>query len=218
MTPTSIKTEELLEALQWRYATKVFDNTRKIPEDQWRALEEALILSPSSYGLQPWKFRVISDAPMREKLMAVSWSQRQVVDASHFVVFTARTDINAQDVDHWVERMAEVRGVAKDTLSQYRDMMLGDLVNGPRHSMIATWTSRQAYIALGNFMTSAALLGIDACPMEGLDPAKYDEILKLNGTGYTTLCACAAGYRHPDDKYAAIPKIRYPKAEVIQNV
>ncbi len=218
MIPKFIESQQLLEALRWRYATKVFDPAKRIPGAQWKALEEALILSPSSYGLQPWKFRVVADGPTREKLMEVSWKQRQVVDASHFVVFTSKTDVTAADIGHWTDRLAEVQGLGGDSLNRYRDMMISDLVNGPRHAVIGTWASRQTYIALGNFMTSAALLGIDTCPLEGLDPAKYDEILGIRGTGYTTLCACAAGYRSAQDKYASMPKVRYPRSEMIETV
>lgn len=216
--PKFVRPEEMLDILKWRYATKIFDATKKIPDAQWKALEDALILSPSSYGLQPWKFILVSDRPTLEKLKAVSWNQSQVTDCSHFVVFAPRTDMTVKDVEHFVDRMVEVRGVPKESLDTYRDMMVGDVVKGPRHENIRGWASLQTYIALGNFMTSAAMVGIDTCPMEGLDPAKYDEILQLNGTGYATLCACAVGYRAASDKYATLPKVRYPKTEMIRKV
>ncbi len=216
--PKFIQPAELLDVLKWRYATKIFDPAKTIPDAHWKAMEEALVLSPSSYGLQPWKFILVADKPTREKLRAVSWNQSQVTDSSHYVVFAARTDITEKDVDHFISRIAEVRGVGKETQAMYGEMMIKDLVKGPRHEVIAHWAGLQNYIALGNFMTSAALLGIDTCPMEGLDPKKYDEILNLNGTGYATLCACAAGYRAAADKHASLPKVRYPKAEMIRKV
>ncbi len=209
---------ELLQTQNWRYATKIFDATKKISSEEWKALEESLILSPSSYGLQPWKFLVVNNPEVRQKLMAVSWNQKQVVDCSQFVVFLGKTDIQKSDVEHLVDRTVEIRHVPKESLNVYRDMMVADLVNGPRHAVISAWTSRQVYIALGNFMTSAALLGVDTCPMEGIDPAKYDEILNIKGTGYATLCACAAGYRSQEDKYATLPKVRYPSNELISRV
>ena len=216
--PKFIQSEELLDVLKWRYATKIFDPSKKIPDAQWKALEDALILSPSSYGLQPWRFTLVSDRPTLEALKAASWNQSQVTDCSHYIVFTARTDITIGDIEHFVERTVEVRKVSKESLNTYRDMMVGDLVKGPRHENIQTWTSFQTYIALGNFMTSAAFLGIDTCPMEGLNPVRYDEILRLKGTGYATLCACAVGYRASADKYATLPKVRYPKTELFQKV
>jgi len=216
--PKFIQPAELLDVLKWRYATKIFDATKKIPDAEWQSLEDALVLSPSSYGLQPWKFILVSDRPTLENLRAASWNQSQVTDSSHYVVFAARTDITEKDVDHFLARTAEVQGTAKEALKRYGDLIIGDLVKGPRHHVIAHWAGLQTYIALGNFMTSAAMVGIDTCPMEGLDPAKYDEILKLKGTGYATLCACAVGYRAVSDKYATLPKVRYPKAEMIQKV
>ena len=213
-----VEAKVLVEALTWRYATKAFDPAGKISTEDWAALEQSLILSPSSYGLQPWKFLVITDPALREQLKAHSWNQRQVTECSHFVVFAGQTDISEQDVQRWVERIAQVRGLPPEQMNGYRDIMVGDLVKGPRHAWIREWTARQAYIALGTFMTSAALLGIDTCPMEGIDPAKYDETLKLSAAGYRTLCACAAGYRAADDKYAGLPKVRYAPAEVLQHI
>lgn len=206
---------ELLDALKWRYAVKLFDASREIPADLWSALEEALVLTPSSYGLQPWKILVIRDKSLREKLVPISWNQRQAADCSHYVVFGAKMDITLEDVTAWIRRLAEVRGVAEQTLEVYRDWMVKDLVQGPRHAVIHDWAARQCYIALGNFMTSAALLGIDTCPMEGIEPPKYDELLGLPALGYKTVVACAAGYRSSADKYASAAKVRFDKTNIL---
>jgi nitroreductase len=211
-TPTS-----LLDALQWRYATKKFDPAKQISAADWAVLEQALILTPSSYGLQPWKFVVVTDPALKAKLRPASWNQSQIEDCSHLVVFLAKEDITEADVDRFVARIAEVRGVTPESLAAYKGFMMGDLVNGARHAVIGEWAARQVYIALGNFMTSASILGIDTCPIEGLDPAKYDEILGLKGTGYRTLAACPAGYRSADDKYARVPKVRFEGADLIDN-
>jgi nitroreductase len=210
--------QELLRCLEWRYATKIFDPSKKISAADWKALEEALVLSPSSYGLQPWKFLVVTDRDVREKLITHSWGQKQVVDCSHYVVFLGANDVALKDVERWVKRMAEVKGVPTEALKTYQDMMVSDLVQGPRHAWIAEWAARQVYIALGNFMTSAAVMGIDTCPMEGLDPVQYDKILGLQGSGYSTRVACAAGYRSASDKYAQAPKIRYKHDEVLRAI
>lgn len=216
--PQKISGPALLESLHWRYATKIFDASKKISDPDWKCLEDALVLTPSSYGLQPWKFLVIKDTSVLQKLLPLSWNQKQVVDCSHYVVFLAKTDITPQDVDSWIERMAEVRQISKNSISFFRDMMVGDLVKGPRHAWIHQWAAHQTYIALGNFMTCAALMGIDACPMEGIDPVKYDETLGLKGSGFNTVVACAAGYRAVEDKYAHLPKIRYAKDKIIQKI
>jgi nitroreductase len=218
MTPQPISNETLLAQLRWRYATKKFDPTRKISADDWRTLEEALVLTPSSYGLQPWKFIVITDPVTKEKLVPVSWGQRQVADASHLVLFAIKTNLTADDIDHFLKRIAAVRGLNKDSLATYRQMMVGDVVEGDRSKVVAEWAARQVYIALGNFLTSAAMLGIDTCPMEGFEPAKYDEILGLPARGLAATVAAVAGYRAADDKYAMLPKVRFPAEEVIEYV
>ena len=210
--------QQLLEALNWRYATKVFDTTRKISADVWQTLERALVLTPTSYGLQPYRFLVISDPARRAELLPHSWNQKQVVDASHFVVFTTRTKITGADVNKLIARISDIRKIPAESLNFYRDLMLGDIVNGPRGKIAHEWAARQTYIALGNLMTCAAVLGVDACPMEGLSPAEYDRVLGLNGSDYATVVACALGYRAANDKYASLPKVRYETKELIQTI
>ena len=218
MTTESISTTTLLERLNWRYATKKFDATQTIPEATWQALSESLVLTPSSYGLQPWKFWVITNPAIRAELKPVSWNQAQVTDCSHFVVFSIKKNLTSEHIDHFVERTAEVRGVSLESLEGYRNLMVGDVIHGARSLTVNEWATRQTYIALGNFMTSAALLGIDTCPLEGLDPAKYDQILGLPSKGYATVVACAAGYRASDDKYAELAKVRFISSEVIETL
>jgi len=213
-----MNTDTLLQALRWRYATKVFDPNRKIPADVWSALEDTLVLSASSFGLQPYRFVVVDDPSLRQQLMPHAWNQRQVVDASHFVVFAARTAITEGDIDRWIARIAEVRGVTRDSLAGYRSMMTGMLLDPAFAPQAVHWAAKQAYLALGNLMTAAALLGIDTCPIEGFVPAEFDRILQLPQQGYTSVVCCALGYRSPDDKYAALPKVRLPKEELIRHV
>ncbi len=215
-TPTTVSPEALIHQLEWRYATKQFDAARKIEPETWKALEEALVLTPSSYGLQPYRFIVVTDPGLKAKLRPASWGQAQIEDASHLVVFAIKKSMGEGHITHFLDRVAEVRGVSKDSLEGYKGYMMGDLVNGPRAAAIDQWSARQAYIALGNFMTSAALLGVDTCPLEGLEPAAYDAILGLEAEGYATVCACAAGYRSADDKYASLPKVRFPDSELVQ--
>lgn len=210
-----INNDTLLGQLQWRYATKKFDPAKKITATDWAALEQALILTPTSYGLQPCKFLVITDPALRARLVPASWGQQQPVDCSHFIVFAARAQNAETDVDHYIARMAEVRGVAPEALAGFKKVLMGDVVHGPRGQIALEWATRQAYIALGNFMTSAALVGVDTCPMEGFEPPKYDEILGLPAQGFHAVVACAAGYRAADDKYAALPKVRFPASELI---
>jgi nitroreductase len=215
---SNLTNEQLLAALNWRYATKIFDATKRIPAAVWLALEQALVLTPTSYGLQPYQFLIVQDAATRAKLLPHSWGQKQVVDCSHFVVFTARTEMTEADVDKLIQRTTELRKLPAGSLNAYRGMMLGDVVNGPRGKQAHEWAARQSYIALGNLTTCAAVLGVDACPMEGLLPAEYDKVLNLNGTGYATVVACAVGYRAASDKYAGLAKMRYGTTELVRTI
>ena len=217
-TMNPIKREQLLAQLNWRYATKKFDPVRKIPPEDWAVMEEALILSPSSYGLQPWTFIVITEKKTRERLFPSTWNQRQILECSHFVVFAARTKITDEDIDRHVARTAELRGGTVDALKRFRDAVSEDLVTGTRAADAHEWAARQAYIALGNFMTSAALLGIDTCPMEGFKPDEYDEILELPAKRLASVVCCAAGYRSSDDKKAGQKKVRFSRNDVIDIV
>ncbi len=215
MNTHTISNETLLTQLNWRYATKKFDPAEKISAADWAVLEQALILTPTSYGLQPYKFLVLTDPALRARLVPASWGQTQPVDCSHYIVFAAREQNTEADVDHYLARMAEVRGTTPESLSGFKKILVGDVVHGPRGKVALEWAARQAYIALGNFMTSAALVGVDTCPMEGFEPAKYDEILGLPAQGFRAVVACAAGYRAADDNYAALPKVRFPASELL---
>jgi nitroreductase len=215
---TTIPSAQLLDALKWRYATKKFDAAKKIPAATWAALEESLVLTPSSFGAQPWKFLVVDNSELRAKLVAASWGQTQVVDASHFVVFLLKQNLDEAHIDRYMKSTAAVRGTTVESMDPFKKVIMGSLDGARAKGFLDVWQSRQVYIALGQFMASAALLGIDTCPMEGLEPAKYDEILGLTGSGYTTLCACPVGYRAADDKYATTPKVRFPLSEVITHL
>lgn len=209
---------QLIGQLNWRYATKQFDPLRKISGHDWAALEEALVLTPSSCGLQPWKFVVVIDQATREKLVPASWGQRQVADASHLVVFAIKKNLSEQDVDAHISRISEVRGAPRESLTGFRDMMLGAIIKRFNDAERNTWAAKQVYIALGNFLTSAALLGVDACPMEGIDPAKYDEILGLDKLGLSTVVVAPAGYRAETDKFSQAKKVRFPREQVLVKV
>lgn len=217
MPESTLSPEQMLAALNWRYAVKQFDPSRTIPEATWKTLEASLVLSPSSFGLQPWHFVVISSPSIKARLQPISWNQSQVRDASHVVVFAAKLDVTVADVDRFMARTIEVRKQTPESVAGYRQMMAGFVQNPPPGFEKFNWAARQAYIAMGVFMTSAAVLGVDTCPMEGIDHAAYDELLGLRakGDGYATLAAVAAGYRSREDAYALAPKVRYETGELI---
>ncbi len=208
---------ELLEALQWRYATKMFDPAKKIPAETWSALEESLILTPSSFGLQPWKFVVIQDQALKESLVPHAWNQRQVADCSHLVVMCSHRQMPESHIDANITRMIEVRGGTPEALAGFKKMVAGFRNGAEQQGWLDSWGKLQSYIALGQFMAAAAVLKIDACPMEGFVAAKFDEVLGLSGGDFTTAVLCPVGYRHEDDKYAVLPKVRFEAKDVIEH-
>lgn len=210
--------ELLMKQLEWRYACQIFDKNKKISDDLWLTLEQALILTPSSYGLQPWKFVVATSAEVKSQLSLVSYRQPQVESCSHYVVFAYRTELTEKDIQDHVDRIIEVRGVEPEKLERYKKNVKGDLITGSRSKIIQEWAIRQNYIAIGNLMTSAALLGVDTCPMEGIEAAKYDKILGLEGSGYASLMACALGYRSPEDKFQNYKKVRFTNERIIKHI
>ncbi len=209
----AVSNETLIKQLKWRYATKIFDPSKRISDADWRTLEEVLVLTPSSFGLQPWKFFVVDTPALKEKLVAASWGQTQVKDASHTLVMAIKNNMDADHIVRYVEHTADVRGVPVDSLEKFKQVMLNFAMR-PGFD-VNTWAKDQVYIALGNFMTAAAMLGIDTCPMEGIVPAKYDEILGLGKLGYATVVGCPAGFRAADCKYATTPKVRFKHDDVI---
>ena len=214
----TINSNQLLEQLNWRYATKQFDSSRKISASDWTTLEEALRLTPSSGGLQPWKFIVITDPAVRAKLRPASYGQPQITDASHLVVFAAKNNFSEADVDAHLRNVSKTQNVPLEALAQFRGMLVGGIVQAMDETARNAWARNQAFIALGNLLTSSALIGIDACPMEGFDRAQYDEILGLKAKGYSSAVIATLGYRLSTDQYAAAPKVRFPREQIFLNV
>ena len=211
----ALEGHSLLDPLKWRYATKKFDPSRKIPEDRWKTLEEALVLTPSSFGLQPWKFLVIQDPELRAKLRPLANDQPQVTDASHYVVFAMVKNMGKEQVDHYVARVAEVRQQSLESLADYKEHLVSGIIEGYRSLQVNTWASNQTFIALGLLLVASALLKIDACPMEGFNKQAYDETLGLGKQGLSAVVSCALGYRLESDKYAHLAKVRFKTEDVV---
>jgi nitroreductase len=210
--------QQLLEQLNWRYAVKKFDAAKKISAQDWKTLEQVLTLTPSSYGLQPWKFLIVQNPEVRKKLTPLSWNQTQIEDCSHLVVMAHMKKMTEEHIHHHVVHTATLRGVSVESMKGYEEMMVGNVVKGPRAEWSNWWCSRQAYIAMGNLMTSAALLGIDTCPMEGFDPEGYDKVLGLTGTNFQSVSIVACGYRSSEDGYAKLKKSRFDVSDVVKIV
>jgi nitroreductase len=151
-------------------------------------------------------------------LLANSWNQAQVVEASHLVVLAIKKEVGDAEVDRYIQDMSDKRNVPIDGLAGLNKMIKGFMANPNKGFTTDEWAVRQVYIAIGQFMTSAAMLGIDTCPMEGFNPAKYDEILGLTAQGYASVLVCPAGYRANDDKYATMAKVRYDRSEIIGHI
>ncbi len=216
MAVAPLSVSQLIESYQWRYAVKRFDPSRQLDEDTWAAIEGSLVLTPSSFGLQPWRFIVISSPENKAKLPAISWNQPQPGDCSHMVVFAARKTVDKQYVDAFLARTAEQRNVPVESLFGYRNVVLEFLKNAAGRQL--AWSSNQAYIALGQLLASAAMLGVDACPMEGIVATEYDKLLGLEGGDYTTIVGCALGYRHAEDRYASLAKVRFDASDLVSHM
>lgn len=213
----TVSPDTVLSQLKWRYATKKFDATKKIAPELWAQLEQAVVLAPSSYGLQPWKFIVVTDPAVRKQLHLVSWNQPQILDASHLVVFAAKNPPTPADAERHVARTEQVRGLAPGALDGFKKMILGTLSN-MSESAAQTWAAKQCYIALGVFLSACALAGVDACPMEGFQGEKYDEVLGLKAKGLSSVVIATAGYRAAADAYAGLAKSRFEVSDVIEHV
>jgi nitroreductase/dihydropteridine reductase len=208
---------DILSKLNTRYATKVFDTSKKVPESEMEKLLEAIRLSASSFGLQHYKVLVVKDPKIRAELRKAAWGQPQITDSSALLVFAIKSDMNAASVDEFIELVADRRSVAKEGLAEYSNMMKGSIANMTTEQ-IEIWNSKQAYIALGFGLVSAAVLDIDACPMEGFSPEEFDKILNLNKLGLKSKVIMAVGYRAEEDKYQHLTKVRNKKEDFVVTI
>jgi nitroreductase/dihydropteridine reductase len=202
----------LTDKLKWRYATKKFDSTKKIAAEKLETILEAVQLSPSSLGLQHYRVLIIEDAATREKLRAVAYGQSQITDASQLIVFAAETSIDEAFGKKYIDNIALVRKTPRENLAGLEAMVLG-AINSRTPENRLLWAQKQAYIALGVLISATAELDIDSCPMEGFDPAQFDEILGLKEKGLTATVIATIGYRAEDDPYSQLAKVRRPKDE-----
>tara|TARA_R110000782_G_scaffold32012_2_gene78384 strand:- start:371 stop:1003 length:633 start_codon:yes stop_codon:yes gene_type:complete len=209
--------KNVLDKLNWRYATKVFDSSKKVSKEDLNILLDAARLSASSYGLQPYHFFVIEDSEVRSKLRKASWNQSQITDASFLLVLANKPTFDDSLVDNYIDNIIETRGVSKKDVEGYSQMMKGALLNLPDEQK-KSWTSDQTYITLGNLMTIAAEMEIDTCPMEGFDEAEYNEILGLNDKNLNASVVLAIGYRADDDETQHYPKVRYSREQIITHI
>lgn len=198
---------KIIEDLNWRYATKKFDPSAKLSDEELHILMESMRLTASSFGLQAYKVLVIESPEIREKLVAASHGQRPVADASHLFVLCAYTSIREEDVKAYMERIATTRDTPIESLSPFATGILNS-TQSRTPEQVLQWTSKQTYIALGQLLHTCASMRIDALPMEGFDPAAYNEILGLNDKNLTATLVCPVGFRHAEDHAQHRKKVR----------
>ena len=205
---------QIIDALNWRYATKAYDTTKKLSGEQVSTLIESIRLSPSSFGLPVYKVIHVKNPETREKLKAAAWGQAQVTDASEFLVFAAKTNIGEADVTEYMNDVSKVRNIPLENLEEYADMINGSISSRTAEEKV-TWAAKQAYIALGIVLAAAALEKIDASPMEGYDSNQFDEILGLKELNLKSVVVVALGHRAENDSYATLTKVRAAKESLV---
>lgn len=201
----------------WRYATKKFDTTKKISKQDLETLKEAIRLSASSFGLQPYRVLIIENPELRAKLQPAAWGQSQIVDASQLIVFANITNFGETEIDVSIANTTKTRGLPADALKGYGDFMKSKIVALPE-DVRNTWASKQTYLALGNLMNAASELKIDVTPMEGFEPAQVNEILGLGKLGLNATLLATIGYRHEEDATQHYAKVRKSNEELFINL
>lgn len=203
-----------IKNLEWRYATKKFDSTKKLDASQIDTLKNSFNLTATSYGLQPLKMLVISNDELKKQLFEHSYNQAQVADCSHLLVLCIKTNIDANYVDKKFDLEKEVRGVSEESLNGFRNFLKSD-IDKKNTDDIELAAKYQAYIAIGNLMTVCAFERIDSCPMEGFNPQKFDEILNLKKQQLKSVLLLPVGFRAEDDFMSSLEKVRIPVEESI---
>lgn len=204
----------MIDALEWRYATKKFDESKTIDSSKIELLKKAFNLTPTSYGLQPLRLVIIKNQDLKGKLFEHSYNQIQVTTASHVLVICIENIVDENFINHNFELQKEIRNAKDETLKPFRDFLIADFSKRSEQN-IKAWGINQAYLALGNLLTVCAVEKIDACPMEGFVGKAYDDILNLKEKGISSALVLPIGYRAEGDKFADFKKVRRPQEETI---
>ena len=204
----------VIEALQWRYATKKFDVSRKIPQEKIEVITQAFNLTATSYGLQPVKLIVIQDPELQQKLVSHAMNQAQVATASHLLVLCIQKELPPTFVHDYFDKVKKIRETPEEILAPFRSS-LAQRFKEQHQDQARAWAVNQAYLAMGNLMTVCALEHVDACPMEGFEPKKFDQQLNLGDHGLTAVLIMPIGYRAEDDMFSELKKVRRPRSETV---
>jgi len=200
---------DIIDSLNWRYATKKFDANKYVSEEKLAIIKEAFTLTASSYGLQPVKMVVLSNKELQKELVPHSYNQEQVAQASHVLVICVENIVDEAYIRAHFENEKNIRGTSDAVLDSFRSYLIESFSN-KNTVEIKEWATRQAYIALGNLLTVCALEEVDSCPMEGFFPEKYDELLNLKNKGLSSVLVLPIGCRADDDMFSSFKKVRKP--------
>ena len=204
----------IIEKLQWRYATKKFDANAYISQEKLNTIKHAFNLTATSYGLQPVKLVIIKDKDLQSQLVEHSMNQQQVAQASHVLIFCIETAIDTGYIEAYFNRIKGIRNTPDEVLKPFKDFLIEDFKDKSKQS-INEWAIKQVYLAMGNLLTVCAVESIDACPMEGFLSKKYDEILELPEKGMQSVLIMPIGYRATDDMFADFKKVRKDISESV---
>ena len=206
-----------IENLHWRYATKNFNPEKKVSKDDLETLLEAIRLSSSSYGLQPYEVMVIEDLEVRAKLKPLAFDQPQITDASCLLVFAYNTNVDEHYVDEFIKNNSETRNQPAEDFQDLKEMIQSSVLTFTEDAK-HNWASRQVYIALGNLLSAAADLKIDVCPMEGFNATEFDEFLDLRSKNLKSVTLATVGYRSEADQLKDAKKVRKSKDELFTRI
>lgn len=208
---------ELKEALNWRYATKRM-NGQKVSAEKVNKILDAIHLSASSLGLQPYHVFVVESEAIRRKIHEKANVQPQILESSHVLIFTAFKDITPEYIDNYISMIANVRNIPEETLADFKNAITGSVEKRTKE-FIQQWTAKQAYIAMGNGLVAAAFEGVDSTPMEGFDADEVDKILNLQDTNLHTVLMLPLGYRDEENDYLSkAQKVRFPKKNLFTHL
>jgi nitroreductase len=206
--------KNIIDALEWRYAVKKFNEEALLSEHQLEAVKKAFNLSASSYGLQPYKLVMLQNKALQERLLPHSYNQKQVVQAAAVLVFCIRKDIDSSYIDGYFGLIASARGQSPESLDGYKNFMKSTLV-GKTPAEMSLWATNQVYLNMGTLLTACAAMEIDSCPMEGFSPAGYNQVLELDKMGLEAVLVMPIGIRASDDSVAILKKVRKPLEEAV---
>ncbi len=207
----------IIENLNWRYATKAFDTSKELPAADLDYILESGRLAATSYGLQPFKIVVVTDAAKKAALVGHAWNQTHVGENSALIILAARTDVDEAMISDYTARIESTRGLPAGAVDSYKDMMVGSLMAHPIEGR-TTWAQKQAYIALGTMMMAAAERKVDSCPMEGFSAAGFDEVLGLAARNLTATVILPVGYRAESDATQRYAKVRRTPEDMIVRI